>query len=127
METEDNKLDKLKGRQPFRVPEGYFENFTEDFMTRLPEKQETDTKIVPFSERLKPLLYLAAMFAGALILINVFNDNKKDSSNGSTGTAVVSSTGDTMDSGDDTEFLEYIEDMYADKYALSYIDDIDNW
>ena len=127
METEDNKLNKLKNRQPFRVPEGYFENFTEDFMSRLPEKQETETKIVSFSERLKPLLYLAAMFAGALILINIFNYNKKVDPNDSNGTSVVASTGDSTASGDDSEFFEYIEDMYADKYALSYIDDLDNW
>ena len=125
METEDNKLNKLKGRQPFRVPEGYFEGFTEDFMSRLPEKQVTETKTISFSERMKPLLYLAAMFAGALIIINIINFNKKDNTDVSNVTSVVSPiTGNATDSDDDAEFLEYIEDMYADKYALSYIDDL---
>ena len=126
METGDNKLDKLKSRQPFSVPEGYFEGFTDDFMTRLPEKhaEEEEAKKISFSERMKPLLYLAAMFVGAVILINIINYSKKDSSNGSNGISVVSSVGDATDSGDDAEFLEYIEDMYADKYALSYIDDL---
>jgi hypothetical protein len=127
METEDNKLNKLLGRQPFSVPEGYFEHFTEDFMSRLPEKQTTEAKIIPFFERMKPLLYLAAMFAGAVILLNIFNYNKKDNTAGSNGISVVSSTGDATGSGDDAEFLEYIEEMYADKFALSYIDDLDNW
>jgi len=124
METEDNKLNKLKGRQPFSVPEGYFEGFTEDFMSRLPEKQVTETKTISFSERMKPLLYLAAMFAGALILINIFNFTKKDNSDISNGASIVSTTGNSTDSDDDAEFLKYIEDMYADKYALSYIDDL---
>ena len=124
METEDNKLDKFKGRQPFRVPDGYFESFTEDFMTRLTEKPGAEPKKISLTERMKPLLYLAAMFAGAAILINIINYNKEDSSNGSNGISVVSSVGDATDSGDDAEFLEYIEDMYADKYALSYIDDL---
>ena len=124
METEDNKLNKLKGRQPFHVPEGYFEHFTENFMARLPEKQVEKTKIISFSERMKPLLYLAAMFAGALILINIFNYNKKDDPIGSAGTSVVTSAGNTTEHSDDAEFLEYIEDMYADKFALSYIDDL---
>ena len=127
METEDNKLNKLKGRQPFQVPEGYFESFTENFINRLPAKPATETKIISLFDRAKPLLYLAAMFVGAAILINVINYKNSDSPDASNGTSMVSSVVDTTDS-DDAEFLEFIEEMYADKYALSYIDDLmDNW
>jgi len=126
MDTKNNKLDEIKSRQPFRVPEGYFDNFTEEFMSRLPEKHVEEPKKISFSERVKPWLYMAAAFAGILILFNVFNlfsetpDTQNDTSVKTASTTPLS--GDTI-SDEDAEFLEYIEDMYTDKYAISYIVD----
>ena len=118
-------------RQPFRVPDGYFENFTDDFMNRLPDKPVQAPNKVSFYERAKPLLYMAAMFAGAIILFNVFSYNKKsaqDVNNNAYVTTNSSSFYSDDEIDDDAEFLEYIEEMYADKYAFSYMDDfLDNW
>ena len=38
MKEEDKLLKKIGTENPFRVPEGYFEGFTSDLMSRLPEK-----------------------------------------------------------------------------------------
>lgn len=126
MDIKNNKLDALGRRKPFRVPESYFENFTEDFMSRLPEKRAEETKKISFSERVKPWLYMAAAFVGILILFNVFNlFTETPDGQGDTSVKTVSSvsrSGDTV-SDEDAEFLEYIEDMYTDKYAISYIVD----
>ena len=132
MEKENNKLDELMSRQPFRVPDGYFEGFTEDIMSRIPEKPVSESEKISLYTRIKPLLYLAAMFAGAIILLNIISDKKanlREAGNGaSVKSGLISSTNDPADIGEDADFLEYIEDMYADKYAISYIDDfMDNW
>ena len=132
MKKENNKLNELMGRQPFRVPDGYFEGFTDDFMSRLPEKVVPKAKKVSFYDRAKPLLYMAAMFIGAIALFNLFDDKESVSPDAKGGTLVATiantSSNNAAETEDDVDFLEYIEDMYADKYALSYMDDfMDNW
>ena len=44
MKKEENNLDRLKGTNPFTVPEGYMEGLTERIMSQLPEKQEERAK-----------------------------------------------------------------------------------
>lgn len=126
----NNELDKLKERNPFRVPEGYFENFTETMMNRLPEKPVEVPKMISVYDRVKPWLYMAAAFAGLILLFNVLNKTaptSTDSKDAQAGTAVtVSFPGIESEADEDAEFLEYIEDMYVDTYALSYIDDFMN-
>lgn len=39
MKEEDNILKKVGTENAFRVPEGYFENFTSELMNRLPERR----------------------------------------------------------------------------------------
>lgn len=72
MKEEDNLLKKIGTENPFRVPEGYFEGFTSDLMSRLPEKEKTDIRREPTTwERVRPWLYMAAMFIGAALIIRV--------------------------------------------------------
>lgn len=72
MKEEDNLLKKIGTENPFRVPEGYFEGFTSDLMSRLPEKEKTDVRREPTTwERVRPWLYMAAMFIGAALIIRV--------------------------------------------------------
>lgn len=84
MNSED-KLKKMYGQQnPFGVPENYFDRFAENMLESLPEKDESP-KMVETSEvvektdntrrtlfvKLKPYLYLAAMFCGLYFGIQV--------------------------------------------------------
>ena len=39
MGKEDNILRKVGTQNPFRVPEHYFEDFTQELMNKLPEKE----------------------------------------------------------------------------------------
>lgn len=78
MREEDNILRKVGTENPFRVPEGYFDRLTSDVMKALPEKE---TK--PFArreptrwEKVKPWVYMAAMFAGAALLIRVASSDR---------------------------------------------------
>lgn len=59
MEKENKILRKAGTRNPFTVPEGYFENFTQELMSNLPEKEP----LLPISEptlwqRVKPWVYM---------------------------------------------------------------------
>lgn len=62
---EENKL-KLKygTRNPYRVPDNYFEQFTSRIMEQLPEHQIGENEVREPSrwQRLRPFLYMAAMF-----------------------------------------------------------------
>ena len=121
MGTEKNILDELKGRQPFRVPEGYFEGLTEDIMSRLPEHTAAKSKKISLFERTKPLLYLAAMFAGALLILNTLSKNDQPDYKGDNNATTLVSSLDVL--SEDDEFMDFIVDMYSDKYAYSYLDD----
>ena len=115
-----NIEDELRGRQPFRVPDSYFEDFTSDFMSRLPEKTVSRVKVISFYDRVKPWLYMAAMFAGIIVLFNVFN---KSSGISDEEKPALSSIFVHVDEGDDADFLDFFEEMYVDKYAISRIID----
>lgn len=64
MKKEENNLDRLKGTNPFTVPEGYMEGLTERIMSQLPEKPEERAKRISLMDRVRPWLYMAAVFAG---------------------------------------------------------------
>ena len=57
---------------PFRVPEGYFENFTNGIMSQLPDTVRNDLKRVHLWKRARPWLYAAAMLAGVALTLRLF-------------------------------------------------------
>ena len=74
MKEEDNILKKVGKKNSFKVPEGYFENLTSEVMGKLPEKEGPafeEVKQPTMWIRMKPLLYMAAMFIGAALIIRV--------------------------------------------------------
>ena len=79
MKEEDILLKKLGKENSFKVPDGYFENLTSEMMNKLPEKEKVVFKEEPVSTwtRLKPLLYMAAMFVGAALIIRVASSDRK--------------------------------------------------
>ena len=79
MKEEDILLKKLGKEDSFKVPGGYFENLTSEVRNKLPEKEKVVFKEEPVSiwTRLKPLLYMAAMFVGAALIIRVASSDRK--------------------------------------------------
>ena len=72
MKTEQNNLDRLKGKNPFTVPEGYMEGLTANIMSQLPEREpEEEVKKVSLMDRVRPWLYMAAVFAGLGLFFKV--------------------------------------------------------
>lgn len=79
MKEEDTLLKKLGKENSFKVPEGYFENLTSEVMNKLPEKEKVafEEEQVSTWTRLKPLLYMAAMFVGAALIIRVASSDHR--------------------------------------------------
>lgn len=120
MKEEDNLRKMVGAENPFRVPEGYFSRLTAEVMERLPEKEQ----VVPAHrestrwERIKPWLYMAAMFAGAALIIRVASSDR---------TPAV----DQMAADDAETEIEYInmamESSMMDDYSLyMYLADADS-
>ena len=80
MGKEDNILRKAGTSNPFRVPNHYFEDFTQELMNKLPEKEPMPLMSEPtLWERVKPWLYMTAMFCGIMLSVKVFvGEPKKD-------------------------------------------------
>ena len=120
MKEEDNILRRIGTENPFRVPDGYFENLASEVMNRLPEKE---SKLVQQREpttweRVRPWLYMAAMFAGAALLIRVGSIDR------------TNHPADYMAADDSDTEMEYIstaiDNSMLDDYALYvYLADAD--
>ena len=73
MGKESNLLKKVGTKNPFNVPDQYFENFTRELMNQLPEKENIPTMPeLTLWQRVKPWVYMAAMFAGIALMFKVF-------------------------------------------------------
>lgn len=74
--NEDKFLkDKFGNSSGWRVPEGYFESLPERVVAALPA--EDPKPVVTFADlsrwqKIKPYVYLAAMFAGIWLMVNMF-------------------------------------------------------
>lgn len=69
---EDKELMARCGKEnPFKVPEGYFEHFHEQLMSSLPEPEVVvaPTTNVTLMTRIKPWIYMAAMFMGTIFVV----------------------------------------------------------
>ena len=73
MGKEDNILKKAGTQNPFSVPDHYFEDFSQNLMAKLPEKEPLPLPEEPtLWQRVKPWIYMAAMFCGIMLSVRVF-------------------------------------------------------
>lgn len=74
MRQEDKLKDKMGKKLPYTVPEDYFRSFKKDIIQSLPEYPEKpQIKNPSFWHRVKPYVYLAAMFAGIWCMMQIFH------------------------------------------------------
>jgi len=114
MKEEDYIFKKVGKDNSFHVPDGYFENLTLEVMNKLPERRKIaiGRKEPTRWERMKPWVYMAAMFIGAALIIRVA------STRGSTDSAqAVADKNDTEVVSD--EYLSTVLDnSMMDDYSL---------
>lgn len=81
MKKEETDLLKRCGTEnPFTVPEGYFEHFTEQLMEKLTEREIQPAPRLTLWTRVKPWVYMAAMFCGLMLSVRMFVGEKKTQS-----------------------------------------------
>lgn len=74
MGKEEKLKEKYGTDTGFKVPEGYFESLNARIMADLPAYPEAPRQVeLSRWQRLKPYVYLAAMFAGIWLMMNMFN------------------------------------------------------
>ena len=107
MKKEENNLDRLKGTNPFTVPEGYMEGLTERIMSQLPEKPEERAKRISLMDRVG-----LGLFFKAIVGING-SDGSTASDSLLVRTEVPTTALDAIEAEEDEEYLEYLEVQYA--------------
>lgn len=130
----NSKLDVLKGKQPFRVPEGYMAGLTNQVMDRLPElPKEEEPQSVSLMDRIRPWLYLAAVFIGMGLFFRIIVNADKSVNQASVDSLLVQSEVseaaieaiDADMSAEDADYLEYIEDQYNDYLFQESLTDLE--
>ena len=77
MKEEDTLLRKYAARNPFTVPKGYFESFSEELKKQLPEREVTRAKKVSLWQRVRPWMYAVAMLCGVVFGAKVLMDTSE--------------------------------------------------
>ena len=72
MKNKSDILAQIGGKSGYKVPEGYFEQFAERMIEQLPEREIPKPEVVTTWQRLRPYLYMAAMFAGIWLMVQAF-------------------------------------------------------
>lgn len=76
-------LSKVNRNDGMTVPDGYFENFATEMMAKLPEREweNPESKVMPRSiwQKVRPYVYLAAMFMGVWCMMKMFDLMSADS------------------------------------------------
>ncbi|WP_289075085.1 hypothetical protein [uncultured Bacteroides sp.] len=121
---EDTELKNRIGKEnPFKVPEGYFENIVPEIMKQLPETEVQEEVEVTMWERVKPWVYMVAMFCGLMFGLRVMMNDRPVSTGINAGD--VSMTDSVQ--GIPDEYIDPILDQaMMDDYTLyMYLTDAD--
>ncbi|MGM9796896.1 MAG: hypothetical protein ACI3ZY_04860 [Parabacteroides sp.] len=121
-DIKENRLERLEGKQPFRVPDGYMEGLTSRIMEGLPESPTMEVKSVSLMERIRPWLYLAAVFAGMGLFFKAIIGIEGAHEDSSADSLLVhselpSASLEAIESEtvqEEADYLEYIEERYVD-------------
>lgn len=128
MDTKINKLEDIdKTKNPFKVPDNYFVHFNEEIMNRLPEKEAPNPQPIPLWEKVRPWVYMAAIFLGLYFTFNILTKDNRIGTVQTTSTQPISSGSQYTDNYWSTvqiteeEFYQYLEDRLMEDGFYDYI------
>lgn len=131
MKQEDSTILNKYGKDPgFKVPENYFNDFNKRMADMLPDVEITPIDIKPTMwQRVKPLAYMAAMFAGVWCMMSVFSHFTSTSTMNSVS-AVAEKLNDDKNNVEDFIMSGSVSDYdiisYEDSVAMSNEDDAED-
>ena len=122
MKDMNSNLDNFKGDNPFKTPQGYMDGLNDLIMSQLPVKESKKAIQITFAQRVRPWLYLAAVFAGLGLFFKAvigpdFIGKQNTSDSLYVQSSVSEGTMSALSSAEDKEYQEYIENKYAN-YVL---------
>lgn len=121
MKKEDSKILEKLGKDPgFKVPENYFADFNTKMLESLPEVKITEEVKPSMWVRVRPFIYMAAMFAGIWLMMNIFTLGKKSSANMQQRNAQISAGLSNEKNAE--EFIDYGFSDYD--YMMTYEDSL---
>lgn len=121
MKQEDDLLKKVGTKNPFKVPNNYFENFNKNIIEKFPEKNVTPEKEITLWDKVKPWIYMAAMFAGIMLMFKMFNtisENAQVTNNKKTAPIEAVDNYNTMPDISDQYIETMTDDARMDDYTL---------
>lgn len=106
-------IESLGKENPFRVPEGYFDHFAEQFMNGLPEQQVTVPEKRSRLKLLRPVLMAAACLCVAIFSITLYLNRSQEVPEQTAATTTTNTVDETfMDEAADYAMLDNA-DIYA--------------
>lgn len=124
MKEDTGLKNKIGKNNPFKVPEGYFENLVPDIMKQLHDTEIYEEQKITLWERVKPWVYMVAMFCGIMFSLRVMMRDRAVHTDNNI---------ENMSSTDSVEGIpeEYIDPILSqtmmDDYTLYvYLTDADN-
>lgn len=126
MEAKMSKLDEIEKRNPFTVPEDFFQNLSDEIMNCLPEKKMTVRKKVTMWKKIEPWVYMAAMFIGAFFIIQSIQNSvgNKEKNQTNSVAAIDMPTNESLWSNiqiSEEEFYQYIEEQLINDGYYDYM------
>ena len=135
MKIEDDNLKNKLKENPFTVPEGYFEGLTEQIMKQMPEEKFIpEPEKVSLLDRIRPFLYMAAMFAGlGLFFKQIARMDNDSEEKANPSTLLVKNTinnnpgtnNSDKNYSEDEAFLDYLEDQYTEELINETVNDLE--
>lgn len=125
MKSHFNKLEEIdRKRNPFKVPDNYFARLNEEIMNHLPEKEIVPPRTVPLWDKVKPWVYMAAMFVGLYITIQ-FLTRQAENDNVASRQSVVQNKESYWSTVQVTEeeFYQYLEEQLVEEGYFDYMYD----
>ena len=122
MKTENSKILEKLGKDPgFIVPDNFFDDFNKKMAESLPEVKITEEEKPTMWVKLRPFIYMAAMFAGVWLMMNIFSLGKSSATgeqraaNISAGVSVEKNAEDFIDytGANDYDAIMTYEDSVA--------------
>lgn len=71
--NKNNILSRIGKDAGFTVPEGYFDSFTSSMESKLPEQEVHPIPQATKWQKVRPFIYMAAMFVGIWLMMKIFN------------------------------------------------------
>lgn len=120
MKTKKQTLAEIGNKVPFKVPENYFSELNDSIMANLPEKEAPVVEVVTMWDKVKPWLYMAAMFLGLFFTIRLITTSTQPNPTNAkenTASTITSSQQNYWNdvSISEEEFFDYIETQFVDE------------